>query len=170
MTDLPYRDNVGAVLFNRDGLVLVARRAGLGAAVLHDTNLELVEALETGAKGCGSLIRHFRAVADVLALAAVDHEGDNALQRITLLFQQNGIEQRKRNGDGGGKAQKRAALAQHEADQNQQRDRHQDQRQRGQRKERLEADGPIHLTAPAVRGVPARGPGPTCSCRSTYTS
>lgn len=29
MTDLPYRDNVGAVLFNRDGLVLVARRADL---------------------------------------------------------------------------------------------------------------------------------------------
>jgi putative (di)nucleoside polyphosphate hydrolase len=27
--DLPYRDNVGAVLFNRDGLVLVARRADL---------------------------------------------------------------------------------------------------------------------------------------------
>lgn len=29
MSDLPYRDNVGAVLFNRDGLVLVARRADL---------------------------------------------------------------------------------------------------------------------------------------------
>jgi putative (di)nucleoside polyphosphate hydrolase len=29
MADLPYRDNVGAVLFNRDGLVLVARRADL---------------------------------------------------------------------------------------------------------------------------------------------
>ena len=29
MTDLPYRDNVGAVLFSRDGLVLVARRADL---------------------------------------------------------------------------------------------------------------------------------------------
>ena len=27
--DLPYRDNVGAVLFNRDGLILVARRADL---------------------------------------------------------------------------------------------------------------------------------------------
>lgn len=27
--DLPYRDNVGAVLFNREGLVLVARRADL---------------------------------------------------------------------------------------------------------------------------------------------
>jgi len=27
--DLPYRDNVGAVLFNRDGLVFVARRADL---------------------------------------------------------------------------------------------------------------------------------------------
>ena len=27
--DLPYRDNVGAVLFSRDGLVFVARRAGL---------------------------------------------------------------------------------------------------------------------------------------------
>ena len=27
MSDLPYRPNVGAVLFNRDGLVLVARRA-----------------------------------------------------------------------------------------------------------------------------------------------
>jgi putative (di)nucleoside polyphosphate hydrolase len=29
MTSLPYRSNVGAVLFNRDGLVLVARRAAL---------------------------------------------------------------------------------------------------------------------------------------------
>ncbi len=29
MTDLPYRPNVGAVLFNRGGLVLVARRADL---------------------------------------------------------------------------------------------------------------------------------------------
>jgi len=29
MSDLPYRDNVGAVLFNPDGLVLVARRADL---------------------------------------------------------------------------------------------------------------------------------------------
>ncbi len=29
MSELPYRPNVGAVLFNRDGLVLVARRAGL---------------------------------------------------------------------------------------------------------------------------------------------
>jgi len=28
MTALPYRPNVGAALFNRDGLVLVARRAG----------------------------------------------------------------------------------------------------------------------------------------------
>ncbi|MBN8927687.1 MAG: RNA pyrophosphohydrolase [Rhodospirillales bacterium 69-11] len=29
MTDLPYRPNVGAALFNRDGLVFVARRADL---------------------------------------------------------------------------------------------------------------------------------------------
>jgi putative (di)nucleoside polyphosphate hydrolase len=29
VTDLPYRPNVGAVLFNREGLVLVARRADL---------------------------------------------------------------------------------------------------------------------------------------------
>jgi putative (di)nucleoside polyphosphate hydrolase len=29
MSDLPYRDNVGAVLFNRAGLVFVARRADL---------------------------------------------------------------------------------------------------------------------------------------------
>ena len=29
MSNLPYRPNVGAVLFNRDGLVLVARRADL---------------------------------------------------------------------------------------------------------------------------------------------
>jgi putative (di)nucleoside polyphosphate hydrolase len=29
MTDLPYRPNVGAALFNRDGLVLVARRANM---------------------------------------------------------------------------------------------------------------------------------------------
>ncbi|MBX6374402.1 MAG: RNA pyrophosphohydrolase [Acetobacteraceae bacterium] len=29
MSDLPYRDNVGAVLFNRDGFVFVARRADL---------------------------------------------------------------------------------------------------------------------------------------------
>lgn len=29
MTEKPYRDNVGAVLFNQAGLVLVARRAGL---------------------------------------------------------------------------------------------------------------------------------------------
>ncbi len=29
MTDLPYRPNVGAVLFNRSGLILVARRADL---------------------------------------------------------------------------------------------------------------------------------------------
>ncbi len=29
MKDLPYRDNVGAVLFNHAGLVLVARRADL---------------------------------------------------------------------------------------------------------------------------------------------
>ena len=29
MSDLPYRPNVGAVLFNREGLILVARRADL---------------------------------------------------------------------------------------------------------------------------------------------
>ena len=29
MSDLPYRPNVGAVLFNRDGLIFVARRADL---------------------------------------------------------------------------------------------------------------------------------------------
>jgi putative (di)nucleoside polyphosphate hydrolase len=29
MSDLPYRPNVGAVLFNRDGLVFVARRADM---------------------------------------------------------------------------------------------------------------------------------------------
>jgi putative (di)nucleoside polyphosphate hydrolase len=29
VTDLPYRPNVGAVLFNRDGLVFVARRADM---------------------------------------------------------------------------------------------------------------------------------------------
>ena len=29
MSDLPYRPNVGAVLFNRDGLILVARRADM---------------------------------------------------------------------------------------------------------------------------------------------
>lgn len=29
MTELPYRPNVGAVLFNRDGLIFVARRADL---------------------------------------------------------------------------------------------------------------------------------------------
>lgn len=29
MNDLPYRPNVGAVLFNRDGLVFVARRANM---------------------------------------------------------------------------------------------------------------------------------------------
>ena len=29
MTTLPYRDNVGAVLFNAAGLILVARRADL---------------------------------------------------------------------------------------------------------------------------------------------
>jgi putative (di)nucleoside polyphosphate hydrolase len=32
MTDLPYRPNVGAALFNRAGLVLVARRANLPGA------------------------------------------------------------------------------------------------------------------------------------------
>ncbi len=32
MTDLPYRPNVGAVLFNRDGLVFVARRADMANA------------------------------------------------------------------------------------------------------------------------------------------
>jgi putative (di)nucleoside polyphosphate hydrolase len=31
MTDLPYRANVGAALFSRDGRVLVGRRADLGA-------------------------------------------------------------------------------------------------------------------------------------------
>jgi putative (di)nucleoside polyphosphate hydrolase len=29
MSDLPYRPNVGAVLFNRDGLIFVARRANM---------------------------------------------------------------------------------------------------------------------------------------------
>lgn len=33
MTDLPYRRNVGAALFNRDGRVLIARRADLGPDV-----------------------------------------------------------------------------------------------------------------------------------------
>ena len=32
MSDLPYRRNVGAVLFNRDGLVLVAHRIGMPIA------------------------------------------------------------------------------------------------------------------------------------------
>jgi putative (di)nucleoside polyphosphate hydrolase len=32
MSDLPYRMNVGAALFNRDGLVFVGRRADLGSA------------------------------------------------------------------------------------------------------------------------------------------
>jgi putative (di)nucleoside polyphosphate hydrolase len=33
MTDLPYRRNVGAALFNHDGRVLIARRADLGPDV-----------------------------------------------------------------------------------------------------------------------------------------
>ena len=32
MTDLPYRPNVGAVVFNRDGMVFVARRADMANA------------------------------------------------------------------------------------------------------------------------------------------
>ncbi len=32
MNDLPYRPNVGAVLFNRDGLIFVARRANMANA------------------------------------------------------------------------------------------------------------------------------------------
>ena len=36
MTTLPYRDNVGAVLFNAAGLVLVARRADLPNAELEE--------------------------------------------------------------------------------------------------------------------------------------
>ena len=35
MSQLPYRPNVGAVLFNDAGLVLVARRADLPTQIIH---------------------------------------------------------------------------------------------------------------------------------------
>lgn len=40
MSDLPYRANVGAVLFNRDGLVFVGRRIDAGAWQLPQGGIE----------------------------------------------------------------------------------------------------------------------------------
>ena len=51
------------------------------------------------------------AVADVLALAAVDDQRDDALQRIALLVEQHRIDQRQRKRGEGGEPQQRAALA-----------------------------------------------------------
>jgi len=98
---------------------------GIVAAGLDHAHVELAEAgeafLHAGQCGVGLPL----ALADRLALAAVDHQGDDAFQGLALLVEQDGVE------EGGGKrrqrrkSQERAAPAHPQAGQRQQRQRHQ---------------------------------------------
>ena len=141
----------------------------IGHAGLDDAHVELLETrqplLERGNGFVGLLV----ATADVLALAAVDDQGDDALQRVALLVEQHRIDHRQRKCGEGGEPQQRTALAQHQSSQRQQGDRHQQRRQQWPGQQRFEGERPVHLTAPTVRAAPARAPGRICSCRSACT-
>ena len=84
---------------------------GVGAAGLDHAHVELLEAREPllqAGEGCAGL---GLAVADVLALAAVDDQRHDAFQRLALLVEQHRVDQRRGKGCERGEAEDRAALA-----------------------------------------------------------
>ena len=96
---------------------------GIRRARLDDAHVELLEARQPLLERCDCLVGLLVAVADVLALAAVDDQRNDALQRVAFLVEQDRIDDCQRQRDEGGKPQHRAALTQHQPGQRQQRDR-----------------------------------------------
>ena len=106
--------------------------------------------LELGIAGEALLDRRFglvgllRAVLDRLALAAVDDERDDALQRIALLLQDHRVEEREEQRGDGEDADHRAAHARGDQRQRQHHGRHRQDGDDGPGEERREVDRPGH--------------------------
>ena len=100
----------------------------VGTTGLDHAHVELLEACETLLHPRNRRTGLGLAVADILALAAVDDQRDHALQRIALLVEQHRIDQCRSKRKQGGAAKDRAALAQPKAGQHDDGDRHQDSR------------------------------------------
>ena len=130
--------------------------------------------LKRASRSCrpaSAALRFGLAVADVLALAAVDDQRHDALQRLALLVEQHRVEQGRGKGCKRCKAEDRAALAKPQADQRQ------DAEAARARPQAAARTGAVRrrstsscVTAPAVRAAPAHAPGRICSCRSACTS
>src|SRR5439155_17836065 len=112
----------------------------LGLAGVDHADVELLETAETLLKASQRLVGLLGAVADVLALAAVDDDGDDALQRLALLVEENWVEQRAAQRDKGDEAQERAALAEPQAGEREQQERHDDKPEQWPGNERSEGD------------------------------
>jgi hypothetical protein len=115
-----------------EGAFQRAEQAGFGALVggvraarLDDPHVELLEARQPLLKPGDGLRGLVAAIADVLALAAVDHQRHHALQRLTLLVEQHRVEERRGKRKERRDAEQRAALAKPEAGEHNQRDRDQ---------------------------------------------
>ncbi len=127
------------------------KQPGLGAVVglarpagFHHAHVELAEAAEARLQRFHRLVGGGLARADILALAAVDDDGHDALQRVAFLVEQNRIEERERQGGKGGDTQQRAALAQIERGKREQRHRHGKGGHKRPGQERFEGEGPVH--------------------------
>ena len=88
-------------------------------------DVELREAREPLLQAGEGSTRLGLAVADVLALAAVDDQGHNALQRFALLVEQHRVDEGRGERCERCEAEPGAALAEEDADEREQHDRHQ---------------------------------------------
>src|SRR5690606_31986152 len=91
------------------------------------------------------------AVADVLALAAVDNEGNDALQRVALFIEQDRVDERGGKGGQGCEAQPGAALAKEQAGKREQRDRNEDGGEPCPGQQGFEGEGPVHGVGLALK-------------------
>ena len=117
---------------------------GVGAAGLDHAHLELREAGEPLLQAFQRSTRLGLAVAYVLALAAVDDESNDALQRLALLVEKHRVDEGGGKGGERGETEPRAALAEEQPGQREQRDRDQDDCQPGPREQRFEGERPVH--------------------------
>ena len=78
MSDLPYRPNVGAVLFNRDGKVLVARRANLPNAEGPAGGWQLPQG------GIDAALRRRSVEARNIGHGLLNHDGGCAAQGLSV--------------------------------------------------------------------------------------
>ena len=100
-------------------------------AGLDDAYLELPEARDLGLHLLDGRRRHVGAVADVLALAAVDDQSDDAGQRLTFLVKKDRVDECKRQRGKGREPEDRAALARHQPENGE--GEHRNEHDRGQR-------------------------------------